>query len=348
MRGKPKAVEAEKARFFDVSLVNANVMSVPKFPQPQRLMGELVHSIQAVNPTFAWVQFLFRRADYSRSLVALKNAMHYAQQEIKTPKRSIIDDSEYDRPELYRDWYKRSGERIKRIDSITHAPHVVLAIQGMWVGDPGHLSALPFGDCYDEHDRLGTFVYRDPRMLLELVERSMVNDISSYIASYARSRLEPPSFLITQEEVPYYLHLPVATSPDFLGSLGGGTPYSPDVPPGAVERKGAAEASPSTSIVLATPAADVRVLRLSKVPRITEPLKDDQAERLALLPRQSVRGFELLFESGATQLLLSARSGPDLDEYLGVMESVYGKLDVTETQALPYFLRQVPRLVGLV
>src|SRR5881628_1649976 len=100
----------ENVRFFNVSLINANAMSIPRFAQPQRLIGELVRSLEAASPRFAWVQFLFRRVNYSPTLIALKNAMHLAAEQIKTPKRSWIDDSEYDRVELHRDWYKRSAE----------------------------------------------------------------------------------------------------------------------------------------------------------------------------------------------------------------------------------------------
>ena len=153
-----KGDATEKARFFSVSLVNAAPMSLPKFPQPQRLMGELIHSIEAANPKFAWVQFLFRRVNLSPTLVALKNSMHMAAEQIKTPKRSWIDDSESDRPELYRDWYKRSGERIKRIDAIANVPHVLLAIQGMWVGDPAQLTTLPIKDSHDAVARRGTLI----------------------------------------------------------------------------------------------------------------------------------------------------------------------------------------------
>ena len=213
---REKAEGTDRVSFFNVSLINANVMSIPRFAQPQRLIGELVRSLEAASPRFAWIQFLFRRVNYSPTLVALKNVMHYAAEQIKTPKRSWIDDSEYDRAELHRDWYKRSAERIKRIDAIANVPHVLLAIQGLWVGDARMLSTLPFKDCHDEFDRLGIFVYRNPWMLAELVERRMVGDVSSYIMSYASSRLEPPSFLITQEEVPYYLHLPIAKQTDFL------------------------------------------------------------------------------------------------------------------------------------
>jgi hypothetical protein len=333
----------EKVRFFNVSLINANVMSLPKFPQPQRLMGELIHSIEAAGPRFAWVQFLFKRVNLSPTLVALKNSMHIAAEQIKTPKRSWIDDSEYDRPELYHDWYRRSGERVKRIDALANAPHVLLAIQGMWVGEPRQLTILPFKDCYDEFDRLGTFVYRDPWMLVELVERRMVVDVSPYFMSYARSRLEPPSFLITKGEVPYYLHLPVAKE-GFLKSLTDWSSYSPDIQPGGVEGgEGEKEGSPATIPF----SSRVKVLGMAKVPKIGEPLKDEQVERLALLPSTTVRGFEVLFSRGATQILLSSKTKRNLKEYLGVMESVYGTLDLIQTTAKPAPLKEIPEMVGL-
>ena len=334
----------EQARFFSISLINATPMSLPKIPQPQRLMGELIHSVEAASPRFAWVQFLFKRANLSPTLVALKNSMHYAAEEIKTPKRSWVDDSEYDKPELYRDWYKRSGERVKRIDAIANSPHVLLAIQGMWFGDPRQLSTLPFKDCYDEFDRLGTFVYRNPWMLVELVQRRMVEDVSPYIMSYARSRLEPPSFLITQEEVPYYLHLPVSKVPDFLNSVGGNASFSVDVPLGRTEAEDEEEDAESPA---PKAASSPEVLQLARVPKIEEPLKKEDAERLALLPSPAVRGFEVVFEPGATRLLLSAKSRRDMDGYLSVMNSVYGQLELAETSPKPGFLSQIPSLLKL-
>ena len=332
MRGKQD--ETKKVRFFNVSLINATPMSLPKFPQPQRLIGELIHSIEASNPDFAWVQFLFRRANLSPTLVALKNSMHVAAEQIKTPKRSWIDDSESDRPELHRDWYKRSGERIKRIDAIVNNPHVLVAVQGMWVGDPSQLSSLPFKDCYDELDRLGTFVYRNPWLLVELVKRRMVEDVSPYFMSYARSRLEPPSFLITQEEIPYYFHLPVAKV-GFLKSLKERTSFT-EIGSGKVE--GGEEAANS---------GRSKVLRLVKVPEITEPLKDATAERLALLASPSTRGLELVSGDGQTDLLFSSRSEQDAQEYLSTLESVYGELKVVPVDTKPDFLWQIPTLVGL-
>ncbi|QQG48721.1 MAG: hypothetical protein HY247_08310 [archaeon] len=254
---------------------------------------------------------------------------------IKTPRTSLIDGSEFDRAELHRDWYRRSGERVKSIGALVHKPHVLLAIQGMWVGDPSQLSGLPFRDCYDEHDRLGVFAYRNPWMLAELVERRMVEDISSYITSYASSRLEPPSFLVTQEEVPYYLHFPVARQTDFLKSVSW-KQHTAEVREGDVEGD-----EPRVE------AAHSKVLRLTKVPWISEPLKEKEGERLSLLPSPTVRSFEITFASGRTEIILSSRTERDTGEYVGVLESVYGELDVVEGSPRPDFLREIPRLVGI-
>ena len=328
---------ADRVRFFNVSLINATPMSLPKYPQPQRFMGELIHSIEAANPEFAWVQFLFKRVNLTPTLIALKNAIHIAQEKIKTPKRSWIDDSESDRLELYGDWYRRSGERMKRIDAIANVPHILLAIQGMWVGDSRQLSSLPFKDCYDEFDRLGTFLYRDPRMLRELVDRRMVEDVSSYIMSYVRSRMEPPSFLITQEEIPYFLHLPVVKQDTFLKSVAW-KQHTPGVGEGKIEGRGPSHAAPPNP----------RILQMKEVPLITEPLKETDTERLSQLPSPSaVRGLELLFENGHTDMLLSSTSGKDVQEYLGVLESVYEKQQVVGVPEMPEFLWRLPESVGL-
>jgi len=333
MKSEPE--KADEVRFFNISLTNANVMSTPKFPQPQRLVGELIYSLEATSSTFAWVQLLFKRADLTPTLVALKNSIQSTAAMIKTPKTSWVSGAEHDRKELHRDWYGRSSERMKKIDAVVNTPHVLFAIQGMWVGDPQQLSLLPFKDCYDEHDRLGVFVYRNPRMLVELVERRMVEDISSYLMSYAGSRLEPPSFMITPEEVPYYLHLPVAKEAKSMKSLTF-VQHSPVIGEGEVEGGEARKhAGPS------------KVVRLTKIPLIREPLKEKDAERLSLLPSPEVRGFEVVFERGKTELLLSSHSEQDLGVFVSMMESVYGELNAVEAPYKPAFLGDLPEIVGL-
>ncbi len=325
----------EPVRFFNVSLMNANVMSMPRFPQPQRLVAEIIHSFEAVAPSFAWVQFLFKRTNLTPTLVALKNSIQTAAAMIKTPKTSWITGNEYDRRELHRDWYGRSGERMKKIDAIVNMPHVLLVIQGMWVGEPSSLSALPFKDCYDEHDRLGVFVYRNPRMLVELVERRMVEDVSSYFMSYTSSRMEPPSFMITQEEIPYYIHLPIAKQTDSLKSLSW-KQHSADVREGTIEGVSSKTDLPHSNLV-----------KLTRVPWIGEPLKEQDTERLLLLPSTAIRSFELLFTRGRTEIVLSSESKRNIREYLGVLESVYGELEITGAPVMPDFLKEIPRIVGL-
>ena len=327
---------AERVRFFNISHINATPMSLPKFPQPQRLMGELIHSIEAESPTFAWVQLLFKRVNLSPTLIALKNSMHVAAERIKTPKRSWIDDSESDRQELYRDWYKRMGERVKRLDAIANTPHILLAIQGMWVGDPRRLTSLPFKDCHDEFDRLGTFVYRNPWVLLELVERRMVEDVSPYFMSYGRSRLEPPSFLMTPDEIPYFIHLPIAKEATSLKSVDF-TQYSPVVPTGEVEGSG------QSKLVLGA----TKVSKLTKIPLIKEPLEKEETERLSLLPSPTVRSLEVTFTAGRTDLLISSHSASDLKEYVAILKSVYGEVGVVGVSPKPAFLEELPRFIGL-
>ena len=173
-------------------------------------------------------------------------------------------------------------------------------------------------------------------MLVELVERRMVTDVSPYFMSYARSRLEPPSFLITQEEVPYYLHLPVARSRDFLKSITDRTAHT-EIASGTVEG----------SEDIPTGQGGSRVIGLARVPEITEPLKEDAVARLGLLPTPSTRSFEVLFDRGATSILLSAKSGRDLMGYKETLESVYGALSTVGVPAKPGFLKDIPSLLNL-
>ncbi len=60
-------------------------------------------------------------------------------------------------------------------------------------------------------------------MFTELVDRRMVQDISKYLDGYMKSRLEPPSFIVTPEELQSYAHLLAGETAASLSSLGGGT-----------------------------------------------------------------------------------------------------------------------------
>jgi len=89
------------------------------------------------------------------------------------------------------------------------------------------------------------------------------------------------------------------------------------------------------------------VINLARVPWIGEPLKEKEIERLSLLPSPTERGFEIIFEDGSTKFVLSSRTERDVGEYVGVLESVYGEMDVTAAPSKPGFLKQIPKIVGL-
>ena len=89
------------------------------------------------------------------------------------------------------------------------------------------------------------------------------------------------------------------------------------------------------------------MLSLARVPWIGEPLKEKEIERLSLLPSPTQRGFEIIFEDGRTEFVLSSRTERDAGEYVGVLESVYGELDATAVSSKPGFLKQIPLIVGL-
>ena len=111
--------------------------------------------------------------------------MHRAKVAIEQPTIDLVSGEERDRRELHRDYYRQADARMKKVDDIASKPTVTLAIQGMWVGDKRLevIATLPFDHCSDEHDSLAVFQYRDPRMLLELIDRRMVEDISEYLAA---------------------------------------------------------------------------------------------------------------------------------------------------------------------
>jgi hypothetical protein len=217
----PKEKNAKKrARFFNVSLRNGIVMSTPSYPEKQSFVAHLIRALETSNPDFAWIQFLFARSDYGTELVKLKNSMNRAKKAIEQPSLDLISGQEQDRKQLYRDFYRKTDGRMKKVDDIVTKPTITMAIQGLWVsGEPDSIKALLFDHCSDEHDSLALFRYRDPRMLIELVNRRMVTDISEYFDRYTKSRMEPPSFLVTPEELVSYIHLPAGEVAKSLSSL---------------------------------------------------------------------------------------------------------------------------------
>jgi hypothetical protein len=338
-RTLPDGGSDRRVRFFNFSLRNGVVMSTPVYEESQALMANLIRSIETLNPEFAWVQLLFVRTDYSVALVRLKNAIRASKLEIEQPATDIITGEEHEKRDLHRDFYGKADARIKKIDETATKPTVTMAIQGMWVGGKANSPRdLPFDHCVDEHDALSAFLYRDPRLLLELVSRRMVDDISAYFYRYVGSRFEPPSFMATPEGMSHYVHLPAGERVNSLTSLSWGT-FTRGLTVGTV---GEAQDSGLHNDIV-TP-----LVRLERVPKIEKPLDDSEIQPLVHLASAKVRSFEIVYDDGRTDVVLSAKSVADMRRYADLLDAVYGQLKYEGTDPLPPYLRNLPRLVGLV
>ncbi len=91
-----------------------------------------------------------------------------------------------------------------------------------------------------------------------------------------------------------------------------------------------------------------RVTRIAKPPKIEKALAETESGDLRLLASSSVRGLELLFDNGKTHILLSSCTPEDMERYRELLESVYGEMVMEPTDEGPAFLRELPRIVGLI
>jgi hypothetical protein len=336
--GPPSALSKRNVRFFNVSLRNGIVMSTPSYPEKQSFVAHLIRALETSNPDFGWVQFLFVGSNYGADLIRLKNSMHRAKTAIEQPSLDLVSGEEQDRRQLYRDYYRRADSRMKKVDEIVTKPTITMAIQGMWVSDePDSLYALPFDHCVDEHDSLAIFRYRDPRMLLELVDRRMVVDISEYFDRYTRSRLEPPSFIVTPEELQSYVHLPAGETAASLRSLEGGTSTRAFILARIAGQKATADSGDGSSSEL---------VRLVKVPKNEKILEDASVQPLMHLAAATVRTFELVYSGGRTEVLFSAETVEDMRKYAGLLGLVYGGLKLEKAERRPAFLSELPAIMG--
>ena len=176
-------------------------------------------------------------------------------------------------------------------------------------------------------------------MLLELVGRRMVADISRYLDRYGVSRLEPPSFLVTPDELQSYIHLPAGEVAESLRSLRSGTSTRGFIQ-GNVEEK---ETSPDDG----DDAISSKLLRLRAVPRMEKALEDRSVQPLNHLAAATVRTLELVYSGGKTDLLLSAETVDDMRRYAGLLAIVYGGIKFENAEPKPAFLRELPAVVGL-
>ena len=331
--------------FFNASLANGHLMSRPVYEPKYALIGELMRSIENESPYAAWVQIIFAAKNYSRHFTFLKHRIADAMRDIEAPKVSIFTGKELgDKAAKFRDFYTGAPKRLKKIDESLSKPLVLMGIQGMWISEDDqdsrrrarHLEEiLPFSNSHDEIDRLAIYEYSDPRLLIELADRRIVTDLSRYFRSYTGARVEPPSFIISADELSSYVHIPSGYQADKIHSMTwGGASISPRISAMNGHTEGVAENG-------------VTILETNELPRWGEELDENQMARLALLASDTERSFELLYESGRMCILLCSKTSQDLSRYRNSLESVYGELKLKEAaDAKPGFLKELPAIVS--
>jgi hypothetical protein len=335
---EPMQLSRKRVRFFNVSLRNGMVVSTPSYTEKQAFCAHLIRSLEESNPDFAWIQFLFIQSNYSSALIRLKNSMHRTKTAIEQPAIDLISGQERERREIHRDYYRKLDASMKKVDDISTKPTITLAIQGMWVSGESQSSvlSLPFDHCYDEHDSLATFQYRDPRMLLELVDRRMVSDVSEYLDRYTRSRLEPPSFIVTPEELQSYIHLPAGETAGSLRSLEVGTSTR-----GFTQGRIVGEETNSGK----DGEISSKIVKVASVPKMEAMLEDSSTQPLTHLATPTVRTLEFVYSDERTEVLLSAETVEDMRNYAGLLTSVYGGMKFEKREPAPYFLRELSAIL---
>lgn len=338
-RPKPDPKPKAWIRFFSFTLKNGTVVSTPSYPDKQAFCAALIRALEAANPDFAWVQFLFVKSDHGASLVGLKNSLQRAKADIEQPTVDLVSGKEQRKRELGRDFHRQADARMRKAGEMATKPLVTLAIQGMWVSskEGSSIGALPFDHCADEHDGLALFRYRDPRMLRELVDRRMVTDIREYLERYTKSRLEPPSFMMEPEGLVSLVHLPAGEAVESFSSVSWGNSAR-----GYDRAKVGDNAKPDSGL-----REDItsNIVRLAEVPKMVKILEDSSMQPLVHLSSATVRTFELVYSAGHTEVFLSAETVEDMRKYASLLDSVYGDLDLIAAEKIPAFLRQLPTLL---
>ena len=126
-------------------------------------------------------------------------------------------------------------------------------------------------------------------------------DISEYFDRYTKSRMEPPSFLVTPEELVSYIHLPAGEVAKSLSSLQD-EESKREFSQGKVEEDEETKASQSSDI-------SSKLVRLVKVPTTDEVLEDAAIQPLSHLAAPTVRTFELYYSGGKTEVLALGGDG---------------------------------------
>jgi hypothetical protein len=366
--------------FFNVALKNGHLMSRPRYEPEQEFIGNLIHELEQKDPDFAWIQFIFQQVDYSRQLMMLKNELLSYKKFAETPEANGRDEPRR-RKELDSEWYRTVELRCKKIDELMSSHQVLLGIQGMWVekgeeaiqGISGPLRNAPiefstFQSCRDELDSLAIFTYRDPRVLLELVRRRFVTDISWYFRKYSGSRMESPSLILAAEDLGNYVHLPIGNITDHLSSLlpsefdeeehngefttfGVGSGLNSSDSSYATRRKENRSNMPDLFLLpVVEPQAEIKtskrnfhISRMKTIPQIHQKLDAEAFSRLKHLPSSCTRSFELLYNRGRTSLLIGSTDDRDLEAYKRFLVSIYGGFEFVEESEISSCMKIISR-----
>ena len=364
--------------FFNVALKNGHIMSRPRYEPEQEFISNFIHELEQKDPDFAWIQFIFQLVDYSHQLMMLKNEPLSYKRFAETPEVNGKGEPRR-RKELDSEWYRTVELRCKKIDELMSSHQVLLGIQGMWVEKrgailqriSGSLRSAPiefstFQSCRDELDSLAIFTYRDPRVLLELVRRRFVTDISCYFRRYSGSRMEPPSLILAAEDLGNYVHLPIGNVTNHLSSLlpsefdeeehngefttfGVGSGLNSGDSPYATKRKEDQSSIPDLLLLpVAEPQAEIKtskgnfyLSRMKTIPQIHQKLDAEAFSRLKHLPSPYTRSFELLYNRGRTSLLIGSVDYRDLEAYKRFLVPIYGGFEFVKEFAIPSCMRIV-------
>jgi hypothetical protein len=364
--------------FFNVALKNGHLMSRPRYEPEQEFIGNLIHELEQKDPDFAWIQFIFQQVDYSRQLMMLKNELLSYKRFAETPEVNGKGEPRR-RKELDSEWYRTVELRCKKIDELMSSHQVLLGIQGVWIekseevlqrisGSPrsAPIEFSIFQSCRDELDSLAIFTYRDPRVLLELVRRRFVTDISWYFRKYSGSRMESPSLILAAEDLGNYVHLLVGNITDHLSSLlpsefdeeehngefttfGVGSGLDSGDSPYAVRRNEDKSSMPDLLLLpvvephveIKTSKGNFHVFKMKTIPQIDQKLDTQAFSRLKHLPSLYTRSFELLYNRGRTSLLIGSADNRDLEAYKRFLVSIYGGFEFVKESTIPSCMRIV-------
>ena len=335
--------------FFNVSLSNGHMMARPR-PLPEfSFIGNVIMEVERAEPEFAWFQLVFKKVDLETELRSLKSGMHWFKREAERVRTAHVNgkprtiESELKR----REWYRKIEQRTKAIDAFAVAPHVLLAINGVWVVTASKEAQMPelttIENCVDEDslDSLRLFRYRDPRVLSVLVRRKMVDDLGWYFGRYNMGgRLEPPSFILTAEDLPYYVHFPAGDFCSTVKSLKFAPP--PVITPASEGGEVVMYEGPEVAL-RQDPLSGMVFVSLPTLPTLAENPKEPKSAMLRQLATAERRTFELVHEGGKTSLLLGAGSDKEMKSYVTLLTSVYGGADVAEADPVPGYIREIAK-----